>query len=180
MVGGKIVQVYHDFEKLQTWINVEDNGDYCAIKVEGVGFPNFNFGDKLWWQAGKVYLTNSKGEFEFKRLGGSGINHPLGREYQIVFNHSEIASQCKKKILQFIDLTKELLKSTPTDKDGNFCPINQSQVFKFNEFLLTLNKKYPSSRMYCICGEEGVDDGLLCVANVHKTSDSDDSNENLP
>ena len=46
-----------------------------------------NLGDSLWWQGKIAYFTRrSMGEskeFKLERIGLSGVNHPMGKEFML-------------------------------------------------------------------------------------------------
>lgn len=145
MVGGKIVQIHEDKLEKRTWVNTHDVGDYCAIWVEGVDLP-MQLGDKLWWQMGNAYWTAQPGQDvltkegwkdsdTFRKIGGSGVLHPLGKEYQLTYNFEKIADQRKEKIKDLKELVNGFLATTPTDAGGGYDPINQFQAFKADKYL---------------------------------------------
>jgi len=103
-VGGKVVQVYNRGDLL--WVNTLDNRDYCAVMVDTV--HDIRVGtDTLWWQNGTCYWTrrDENGEVLFQdkqitKRSGSGVSHPLGKEYEVKFDFEPMYKQKKEQFLQ--------------------------------------------------------------------------------
>ncbi len=102
-VGGKVVQVY-DRGDLK-WVNTLDVRDYCAIYVDPE--HNIQIGDKLWWQGGNAFWTrvDKDGNAVFEDLkiakkSGSGVSHPLGKEYEVKFDFEPMYKQKKEQFDQ--------------------------------------------------------------------------------
>lgn len=140
MVGGKVVQVY--LEQDRAWVNcVDQDGEYCAIFVEHFeGDWKLELGDKLWWQQGKAHWTKGEVTRELKKIGCSGVDHPLGKEYQLSYNWETIAKQRREKVLVLKELVEEWLRITPQPKSGVFDPIREPQACKAQEILSRWNK----------------------------------------
>lgn len=101
-VGGKVIQVYHDYDKRQTWVNTTDHGDICSVLVDSI--VDISLGDEVWWQGGKVFWSTKSTTMTFrkmpslKKIGGSGVPHPLGKEFEITYDCSGIVAQLKSKL----------------------------------------------------------------------------------
>jgi hypothetical protein len=134
-VGGKVVQVYEESDRI--WVNtVDDSGEYCAIFVENFeGDWKLELGDKLWWQQGKAHWTKGEVTRELAKIGCSGVNHPLGKEYQLVYNWETIAKQRREKLIALKEVVEEWLSATPQPKSGTFDPVNQPQAYKAQAIL---------------------------------------------
>lgn len=125
-VGGTVVQIYKGQEK--DWINTVDDNEYCAVFVEP-GSP-IALGDTLWWQ-GEIAHWTPKGAkpTTIKRIGASGVNHPLGKEFEMVADFYPAFNRVNKKYKLCRKMIEAFLAAEPTDKDGHFCPVNQPQHF---------------------------------------------------
>lgn len=138
-VGGKVIQIFKHVDKI--WINIMEQlgSEPCSVLAKGIDY-DIQLGDKIWWQGGKIYWTpkNNVGTFTLIKLGCSGVNHPLGKEYEITYSYKKIAEQRKIKLKEAIEILKYLVKSTPTDKEGKISNINNSAAYQANEYL----KKY--------------------------------------
>ena len=103
-VGGKVVQVYDNGDLL--WVNTLDGRDYCSVMVENT--HDIQVGtDSIWWQAGDVYWTrrDKEGNIVFQDLkiakkSGSGVTHPLGKEYEVKFDFEPMYKQKKEQFEQ--------------------------------------------------------------------------------
>ncbi len=100
-VGGKVIQTYLE-NKERLWLNTLDQGgEPTSVLVHPDGHENdIALGDKVWWQGGKVYWTSAKTmeTVSLAKIGGSGVNHPLGKEYQITYDMSRVLEQKKARI----------------------------------------------------------------------------------
>jgi hypothetical protein len=97
-VGGKVIQVYQaDQDKV--WLNTLDHGEPTSVLVNPKGHE-IKLGDKVWWQGGKVYWTSQStlDTVDLPKIGGSGVNHPLGKEYEITYDQGRIVTQKKARI----------------------------------------------------------------------------------
>src|SRR6185312_6290224 len=120
-VGGKVIQIYLE-SKERLWLNTLDHGgETTSVLVHPDGHENrINLGDKVWWQGGIVYWTSNATSktIGMKKIGGSGVHHPLGPEYEITYNRSKIVEQKKAKIRdlerQLADLRGRPLGNSPT------------------------------------------------------------------
>jgi len=139
-VSGNIVQIYEGTDRL--WVNTHDHGDYCAVFIEKTE-NKIELGDTLWWQGGKAFWTpkdKSVVEVPINRIGCSGVNHPLGKEYEISYNWETVAKQRKEKLEAVIDALKDWCNATLTDSTGAFNPINQPQAYRAKNLLIALKK----------------------------------------
>lgn len=138
-VGGKIVQTYRVDDR-KMWINaVDEGGEPTAIFVDpyygGVDIEP-TLGDKIWWQQGRAHWTPQVGPDEepitipLVKIGCSGVNHPLGKEYEIKYDLSKILEQKKEALALATSILQEWISATPTERSGEFCPINQPQAYK--------------------------------------------------
>jgi hypothetical protein len=100
MVGGKVVQVYRLPERAGiAWVNTycDKEKDYCAVLVE-VGDEDIRLGDILWWQSNRAMWTTPdrvRQDVSLKRIGFSGVHHPLGEEYEARYNFEPIYQKQK-------------------------------------------------------------------------------------
>lgn len=140
-VGGKVIQVYKESSD-RMWVNtVDTSGEPCAVfVVPDQNHPEIKLGDTLWWQAGKAYLTPKDATSESEtvvltRIGFSGVNHPLGKEYQIGYDLSKILDQTKSRLNMAESMLQEWLQATPTSANNEYCPINQPQAWKTAKLL---------------------------------------------
>jgi len=148
-VGGKVVQVYehvfqgHPVEDV-TWVNTleESSGECCAIFISGHELP-IKIGDTLWWQQGKAWWTSQKGEKQgFTKVGCSGVNHPLGKEYQIKFDHEHLYKKRKEDFHGLLGVLRDWLKATPTKADGTYDEINHPNAHKANSYVEYLKTRW--------------------------------------
>lgn len=104
-VGGKVVQVYEMRDRRTEegktfWINTLDDGDYCSVIVfKENHHGDICLGDIIWWH-GDCYWTpqGSDKEITLKKIGGSGVSHPLGKEYEVEYDFYPAFSRQKKKV----------------------------------------------------------------------------------
>lgn len=98
-----MVQVYLVPERPGVaWINTycDREDGYCAILAE-VEDHEVQLGDTLWWQAGKAHWTSGSlpvRAVTLKKIGCSGVNHPLGKQYEI---RSDFKPMYQRKKEQF-------------------------------------------------------------------------------
>jgi hypothetical protein len=101
---SKVVQVYDRGDLL--WVNTLDNHEYCAVMVDNI--HDIQVGtDRIWWQSGNVYWTriDKDGNVVFEDLkipkrSGSGVPHPLGKEYELKFDFEPMYRQKKEQFDQ--------------------------------------------------------------------------------
>jgi len=116
-VGGNVVQLYYDEITQKVWVNTYDSGEYCSVLLGPVAFTrNIKIGDKLWWQGGIAYWSRKAPEGDttewsftdekLPKIGGSGVRHPLGAEYELKHDYSvtfKIYKQALKDIKDVLD-----------------------------------------------------------------------------
>ncbi len=115
MVGGRIVQIYRHGDRW--WINTADKGEYCAVYVENA--EGVKLGDTLWWQGPTVWWVpgQTSSPQPLKKIGSSGVTHPLGKEYQLKFDYEKIAADRRERTLKMKDLLEEWMVAALHEQD---------------------------------------------------------------
>lgn len=134
MVGGKVAQIHENKERQLTWINTAglgaEHGDYCAIYVEGINL-GIALEDKLWWQMGTAHWTPKGSEVTtyLKKIGGSGVSHPLGKDFELRYDMSKIAEQRRDKMRNAYALLECILVPYTPNESGDYDPMTQPAAY---------------------------------------------------
>lgn len=144
-IGGKVIQVHFFYEndKSKVWVNtLDDGGEHCAVVLDGT--RNVRLEDTVWWQGGVARWSRTKQQDEFDmtftdepvgKLSCSGVEHPLGKEYRIVYDFHEAHTKQKTKIKALeneIELLKEDIECVHIYFDNEGIPSHNNEGYKYS------------------------------------------------
>jgi hypothetical protein len=136
-VGGKIIQA-HEVAPNRVWVNTIDAEDAepCAIYCDPAGHK-LKLGDRLWRQAGTAHWTSQHGgaTVQLKKLGFSGVGHPLGPEYQVRYNYKKLLDQTKFWLGCFVQAVENVIRTRPTREDGTFCESSEPDIWQADQLI---------------------------------------------
>lgn len=144
-VGGKVVQVYYYKEngESRVWINTLDRGgEYCSVILDGT--RNVKENDIVWWQGSNAYWTRNHAINEFdstfkdesiRKFSGSGVKHPLGKEFIISYDFREAHTKQKiknKTLENVIELLEEDIECINMFLDNQNIPRSNNNGEKYS------------------------------------------------